>query len=285
MLRDLFQTFAVEKRYLSNISPRTFSGYQIAWKALEGVLPSTLEELNASAIKSAVVALASRGLSPVSVNVYLRVLNTFLHWLHTEGRMVEMLKASRLKEPQSVLPTFTAQQIRLLMNAKPSGENSRRAQAAALVVLDTGLRGRELTGLRRADIDLENLLLKVNGKGSKQRIVPFSTEGRKILWRWITSHPADVLWPTSSGRMVSYRNLSRDFAYLCNSLGITGVRCSFHTLRHTFAVNYVRSGGDPFRLQRILGHTTLEMTKRYVHLQTEDLSSVHDRYSVLQTGR
>ena len=55
----------------------------------------------------------------------------------------------------------------------------------------------------------------------------------------------------------------------------------FHTMRHSFAVNYIRAGGDVFRLQRILGHTTLEMTRRYVNLQTEDLQAVHDKLSLL----
>ena len=79
------------------------------------------------------------------------------------------------------------------------------------------------------------------------------------------------------------RNLLRDLKHLGRDLGIAGVRFSFHTLRHTFAVNYIRKGGDVFRLQRILGHSTLEMTRRYVNLQTEDLQAVHNKLSLLSS--
>jgi integrase/recombinase XerD len=78
-----------------------------------------------------------------------------------------------------------------------------------------------------------------------------------------------------------YRNLLRDFKNLAHQLGISGVRVSFHTLRHTFAVNYVRQGGNIFYLQRAMGHTDLSMTRRYVNLQTEDLQKAHMKLSTL----
>ena len=73
----------------------------------------------------------------------------------------------------------------------------------------------------------------------------------------------------------------RAFKGVGKHLGITGVRFSFHTLRHTFAVNYIRNGGSVFHLQKILGHSTLVMTRRYCELQVEDLQKVHQQYSLL----
>lgn len=87
---------------------------------------------------------------------------------------------------------------------------------------------------------------------------------------------------TSRGIGPSQRNLSRDFKMLCLRLHITGVRTSFHTLRHTFPVNYLRAGGNVLYLQRILGHASLEMTNRYCRsLGIEDLKAVHNGLSVL----
>jgi integrase/recombinase XerD len=73
----------------------------------------------------------------------------------------------------------------------------------------------------------------------------------------------------------------RDFKLLGEKWGIRGVRVSFHTLRHTFDVNYVRQGGNVLYLQKAMGHTDLSMTKRYVNLQTEDLKKMHLQTSQL----
>jgi site-specific recombinase XerD len=86
---------------------------------------------------------------------------------------------------------------------------------------------------------------------------------------------------TQRGHMLGYRNMLRGFKLLAERLGINGVRVSFHTLKHTFAVNYVRHGGNVLYLQRALGHTDLSMTKRYVNLQTEDLKKMHLQTSQL----
>jgi integrase/recombinase XerD len=104
-----------------------------------------------------------------------------------------------------------------------------------------------------------------------------SPELRRVLFRWLGKH--------EYGTKQTQRNALRDFKVMGKAVGITGVRFSFHTMRHTMAVNCIRNGGDVFRLQRILGHSTLEMTWRYVNLQTEDLSAVHDRLSLLTAHR
>jgi integrase/recombinase XerD len=91
----------------------------------------------------------------------------------------------------------------------------------------------------------------------------------------------DLLFFAGQGERMVQRNALRDFKTLCKHCGVIGVRCSFHTARHSFAVAYLRNGGDVFRLQRILGHSKLEMTRRYVNLKTEDLQAVHQRLSLL----
>jgi integrase/recombinase XerD len=125
------------------------------------------------------------------------------------------------------------------------------------------------------------MLLTVRGKGDKHRVVPMSFELRRMLFRHLDKHNFISVFCSSKGSPLSQRNALRDMKIVTGHLGITGVRCSFHTLRHTFALNYIRNGGDVFRLQRILGHTTLEMTRRYVNLQTEDLQAVHNKLSML----
>jgi integrase/recombinase XerD len=146
------------------------------------------------------------------------------------------------------------------------------------------MRINEALTLERSAVDLDALLIRVLGKGEKQRLVPISLEGRKILYRWLTRHEHRLVFPTYRGTSCKHRNLLTAFKRVCKALGIEGPRTSFHTLRHSFAVNYIRKGGDVFRLQRILGHSTLEMTRRYVNLQTADLQAVHDKLSLLARG-
>ncbi len=98
--------------------------------------------------------------------------------------------------------------------------------------------------------------MRVHGKGGKHRVVPISYELRKVLWRFLRLHEFPNLFCTAKGNALVQRNVLREFKALAATLRITGVRFSAHTLRHTFAVSYLRAGGNVLYLQRILGHST-----------------------------
>ena len=288
-MEHFYSEFTREKQYLQNVSPATVDGYQWAWKAFEPVLAGRASVTKAD-IASHVAELHGRGLSPVTINTYLRSLNTFFRWMHTEGHSDVPLPIPRLKEPEKVCEQFSDEQVRRLVRFSPRSAAERRIHTLACLILDTGLRIDEVLSAERADIDLDSLLLKVcHGKGSKERVVPFSLPLRKLLFRYLKQHNpqhGDLLFFAGVGQKINQRNALRAFKGLCKRLRVTGVRCSFHTLRHTFATAYLRNGGDPFRLQRVLGHTKLEMTRRYVNLQTEDLQAVHHQCSVVaQVGK
>ena len=100
------------------------------------------------------------------------------------------------------------------------------------------------------------MCIRVLGKGNKQRLVPMSFELRKLLFRWVQRCPREFVFGTRTGSKLTVRNFQRDFKLMCGKLAITGVRCSPHTLRHTFAVSYLRAGGNLFYLSKILGHTS-----------------------------
>jgi site-specific recombinase XerC len=88
---------------------------------------------------------------------------------------------------------------------------------------------------------------------------------------------------TRTGTALSVRNSERDFKVLCGKAGITGVRRSWHTLRHSFAVNYLRAGGNLYYLQRILGQFSITSTERYLRsLGIADLQAVHNGRSLLK---
>ncbi len=283
-MQELFEIFIKERRYGKGVSVRTEGWYRQSWQAFREVLNgSSPESISKSDFSPVIETLCRRGVSPITINTYARAINAFLRWLHEEGRSPKLVRIPRLKEPETVVQTFRPEQVHHLMQYRPSCRNQRRVQTMALLILDTGMRLKEVLSLRVNDIDLDNLLVTIrDGKGGKQRVVPISIELRKVLFRYTSAIPASgLVFCSRDGAILSQNNVRRDFKAVCSRLKISGVKGGFHVLRHTFAVNYIRNGGDVFRLQRVLGHTTLDMTRRYVDLQTADLSAVHSKLSLL----
>ena len=268
---DEIRAFLQEKLYLQNVSPRTIILYESCFKAFAGAVDTP------EVAKERVVALRERGVSPVTVNTYLRHIKCFYLWKGKEW------KIPWLKEEQKILATFRPEQVKALLSFNATGINLTRALTVCCLILDTGLRISEALGLQKADVDFDQLVLRVHGKGGKERLVPMSLELRRMLFRWQQRQSANLVFATRNGTKLTVRNFQRDFKQLCKKLAITGVRCSPHTLRHPFAVNYLRRGGNLEFLRRILGYSSILTTQKYLRssLGVEDLQAVHNGLSLL----
>ena len=279
-----FSEFIHERQFLSNVSPSTLEWYKHSFKWLDTASPSQ------DNLKAAVLKMRAKGLRATGCNSAIRAINTYLHWTDTGSEVkcspaCKHPKIAQLKEPQLVLPTFTEQQIRLLVAWKPEGKYQQRLHLLTLFLLDTGCRITEALTLHIADIDFENLLVTLDGKGRKQRVVPFSFELRKAMFRHFKESnraPDHLLFANRAQTKLGRRNVLRDVKLLCKKLGFSPPCRTLHSFRHTFAVNYLRRGGSVFHLQKVLGHSTLEMTRRYANLVTADLQAVHERVSLLR---
>jgi integrase/recombinase XerD len=283
-----FERFTQERRYLQNVSANTLEWYKYSFRAFTPYLKEAPVEPSAlrQALKNALIELSRSTLKPSSINDYIRALNAFLRWCHDEGHLAQLIRLIPLREEQKVIAAFTPQHIERLLAWKPQTFAEHRLAALISLLLDSGLRISEALGLCRQDVDIDNLLIRVHGKGGRQRTVPMSIGLRKVLFKFLQRHSHDILLPTLNGTRCIPRNVLREFQWLAKQLRIEGVRFSPHSLRHTFAINYLRNGGNAFYLQRILGHSTLEMTNRYVRsLGIDDLQAVHDRLSILSTLR
>ncbi len=188
------------------------------------------------------------GLSPGACNVYIRSMNSFLTWLHTEGYVTEPLRLRQLPQPKKVIPIFSEKHIQALIRFRPNGQFQWRLYALVCLLIDTGARIDEVLTALVSNTDLDNLVVKVRGKGDKERLLPISVEMRKILWVYLSKHrfkvPSDYLFPTRDGNKLEYHNTLRDIKELCGRLGIEGVRLSPHGFRYFFSVNYMRRGGE-----------------------------------------
>jgi len=228
-------------------------------------------------------------LSSRTIQGYARTLKAFYSWLYREGyvndnpmKLVKIPKASKI-----IVETLTERQIRRLLKAidctTPLGFRDR---CIILILLDTGIRLSELAGLTINDVDLESGELKVTGKGQKQRLVPIGANVQKALWKYLNKYRPDPAYPSIDSlflnRMcmpMSPDSIYRMIKRRSQKAGIHGVRCSPHTFRHTFAKNFLLNGGDVFTLQKILGHTSLEVVRMYVNLASDDVLSQHRKYS------
>jgi site-specific recombinase XerD len=271
------EQFIRERQYLKAVTPKTLIWYNSSFKAFENALDSK------QAVAQRIVHLRERGVSPISINSYLRCINAYFMWLHTEhGR--PLVKLAKLKEEQKVIATLTTEQRSRLIGFKPHGAYQARTHTAMLMMLDGGFRISEVLGLLHEHVDLDNLVVKVRGKGNKHRLVPLSSDMRKVLYRYASKHsgPGRLLFGTRNNTLVTVRNFNREFKAIGAKLGITGVRFSPHTLRHTFAVSYLRAGGNLEYLRRILGHSSVTTTQRYLQsVGVDDLQAVHDKLSPL----
>jgi integrase/recombinase XerD len=228
-------------------------------------------------------------LSGHTVNGYLRALRAFWSWAQREG-FVEENPFSQIKipkAPKKVMPTFTQEQLQRLMAAIDTRTTSGHRDYTIIVTfLDTGTRCSELTGLKVDDVNQEAKLLKVWGKGAKERMVPFGRKVQHALWKYLTFYRPEPLMPrydhvflTGDGRPLTKDRVEAIVEHYGRKAGITGVRISPHTFRHTFAVMFLRNGGDVFSLQRIMGHSTLDVLRIYVNMAQADIQEAHRRHS------
>lgn len=162
-----------------------------------------------------------------------------------------------------------------------------RDRTIILVLLDTGVRASELAGLRIIDADLRNQRITVTGKGSKTRHIPFSAATGKLLYRYINTErkEAAVNEPLflANDRPINRDALCKLLARLGDRSGVTDTHP--HRFRHTFAVLFLRNGGNTRVLQDILGHETLEMIKVYTRLAEADLTNAHRQASPVENWR
>lgn len=226
-------------------------------------------------------------LSPKTVQCHVRALKAFSTWLDVEGYTSEnrLGKLKLPKAPDKMVEPLTPEEIKTVIAS--IDRNSRtgfRNHAILLTMLDTGLRASEVANIWLGHVNLDDGYMKVMGKGAKERIVPIGKVVQKTLWSYVTvvrlkpaSGDCDNLFLSSTGHPITVNTIKLVFSRLAKTSGVA--RLHAHLCRHTFAINYLLNGGDIFSLQEILGHTTLEMVRHYLHFSASQVAAQHHKYS------
>ena len=202
---------------------------------------------------------------------------------YCEVNIVRLVKAPR-PERRDIIP-YTQNELRKLLNAANNSNLPERDFAIVLVLLDTGMRASELGDIKIKKVYFEERQILVFGKGGKERRLRVSQDTIEIVrhylkWRGCSKFSVcreQYLFLGNSNKKIN-RNTLR---LLCNRLEIRSnvAHVYPHKFRHTFAIEFLRNGGNIFTLQKLLGHTTLDMVKRYLAIAQSDIDRDHDKAS------
>ena len=249
-------------------------------------------DLSATDIRGFVVGLHGRN-NAASVGRKLSTLRTFFKFLQRE-KVIHADPLAGITGPKvgRAIPVFlTVDEVFLLLET-PDGKESffLRDQAILELLYSTGIRVAELVSRNLADLDFEAEVLRVRGKGNKERLVPVGLPAKEAVIAWLPQRQQlmtaragrgrnvekDALFLNGRGSRLTTRSVERMVRMYGEKAGITQI-ITPHALRHSFATHLLEMGADLRSVQELLGHASLSTTQRYTHLTLDHLSEVYDK--------
>ena len=220
-----------------------------------------------------------------SANRRLTVFRRYFRWALRERRVGAdpTLKLGAARQPMRVPKTLSEAQVEALLGAPDvSTPRGLRDRTMLELMYASGLRVSELVGLKSVHVSLAEGALRVTGKGSKERLVPFGEEAHAWLKRWLAEGRAsilagrasDALFPTSRAEPMTRQMFWKLVKAHARAAGI-GAPLSPHTLRHAFATHLLNHGADLRAVQMLLGHADISTTTIYTHVARERLKALH----------
>ncbi len=225
-----------------------------------------------------------RGLAPATLARQLAAIRTLFRFLIREGAATANPAADvRPPKAQRRLPsTLDPDEVAALLDGSTDDGLQVRDQAIYELVYSSGLRLTEVTTLDTADIDLREGIVRVTGKGAKDRVVPVGRKARSAIEAWLARRgeyarpEIAALFVGRHGRRLTGRNVQERLRRLARLRGVQR-RVHPHMLRHSFATHLLESSGDLRAVQELLGHSDIATTQIYTHLDFQHLARVYDR--------
>ncbi|MCY4130400.1 MAG: tyrosine recombinase XerC [Gammaproteobacteria bacterium] len=281
ILPQVCEEFLAHLRIEKEYSAATLAAYERDLRLFcdeqENVLSATPDS-----VKRFIARLNQKGLAASSISRILSSLRSFYRYAIREGWCTAN-PAGVIRNPKgkSRLPkTLDVDQLNYLLDVEPETPLEKRDRAMFELMYSGGIRLQELVGINIKDIDLNEGLVHVIGKGNKARLAPIGTAAKKAIQVWLgTRGPfelSDPLFTSRQGKRLSPRSIqTRLKIYGVKQLGSSGLHP--HMLRHSFATHMLESSGDLRAVQELLGHENISTTQVYTHLDSGYLAKVYER--------
>jgi site-specific recombinase XerD len=304
-LQTLFEGFTIHLEAAGR-RPTTIAWYAkhsrrfFAWLEQEEI-PALLDEITPFRVRKFVAHLQNgvrawesnpyvptqdRGLSSSYISGSVRALRAWFNWMEDEDYLAKnpMDKVRTPKQQQRLIEPLELDDIKRLLKAiEGQAAVDYRNRAIILTLLDCGLRVSELCQLEKHDVDLRGGWIRVrHGKGWKSRKVPIGGALSKALWQYKSHRPEPIrdnpyFFLTEQGWPLPAERVRKMLIHYSPKARVPNVHP--HRFRHSFALHFLRNGGDPLTLRMLLGHNSLTMVSRYVQPASTDLKAVHAKAS------
>jgi integrase/recombinase XerC len=283
-MNNLVKKFIDHLSVERGVSDHTLRCYRFDLDEFFSITEKNPRKIDYLDIRAYLAALHSRDLKKSSISRKLSAVRSFYKFLHREGYVKN--NPSRLvstPKTEKKLPRFlTIDEVFSLMDM-PKGDTFKPARDRAILELlySSGLRVSELTSLDIGDLDLKESLVRVRGKGRKERIVPVGSKAMDAFRDYLPERMAirkksAALFLNNRGGRLTQRSVRRIVLHYSRLFNLKG-GLSPHILRHTFATHLLHEGADLRSIQELLGHSSLSTTQKYTHVDISHLADVYDR--------
>ena len=285
-IEETFSDFIISKK-TKGLAEKTLQSYQSQFQAVARHMDVKMDiaMLQKADLDAMIISMRDASLSPNSINSYTRTLKSFFSWCNEQG--ITRLNIPLYKAEETVKETYSDAELAALLK-KPDIRKATFAEYRDWVIinflLNCGSRAATVRAIQIRDVDLDGgMVFYRHTKNRKAQVIPLCSAMVAILREYLRhrgGEAADYLFCTETGSQLTENGLRQSIARYNTRRGVQ--KTSIHLFRHTFARKYlIDCGGDAFTLQKLLGHSTLAMTKHYCAIFAADLTKNYDNFSPL----
>ncbi len=287
-ISERFAEYIMEKR-ARNLAPKTITCYKESFDKFSKVIDTSMyvNELTSKDIDAFANSLLDEEISESSINHYLRDIKAFVNWCIKNEYIEKSFKVALVRHQETQKEGYTDEEIMKLLEPPKNKKNFVELRTFTIIqwIIATGNRISTVINIKNSDIDFKNKTITLaHTKNKKLQVIPLSDNLAKAVrsYQKKTSKmgiESEYLFFNVYGEQLTPNAIKQSLRDYNLARGVE--KTSAHLLRHTFAKNYIAQGGDCMALQKILGHSSITMTRKYVNLCTEDLQKNYESLSLL----